>query len=272
MSHASQRGPERIRAAFTSAKNDQIAALMPYFTLGYPDIETSLDVISAIAPYSDLLELGVPFSDPIADGPIIQASTQTALDAGTTVTGCLRMIRQLRERGIETPATMMGYYNPILAYGQDKFVADAAAAGVDGFIVPDLPPEEADELAALAEKHGVALIYFLAPTSGERRIKMVAERASGFIYLVSITGITGTKEADGTGLENLIGRIRALTDTPIAVGFGINTPERAAEIGRVADGVIVGSALVKKVGEAKANSRSHAARAFVQALEQGLKN
>lgn len=271
MTNQSQRGPDRIRAAFANAQTGQTAALMPYFTLGYPNMETSIDVIAAIAPYSDLLELGVPFSDPIADGPIIQESTQTALENGTTVTGCLAMVRALRERGIETPMMLMGYTNPILAYGQEKFVKDAAAAGVDGFIVPDLPPEEAEELADLAKTYGVALIYFLAPTSGEERIKMVTERASGFIYLVSITGITGTKEAVGDDLGQLIERVRQLTDTPIAVGFGINTPERAREIGLIADGVIVGSALIKKVTAAEYERRTMAAVGFVKSLQDALK-
>ena len=138
-------GTDRITAAFTQAQQKQTAALMPYFTLGYPDAETSLDIIEAIAPYSDLLELGVPFSDPLADGPTVQHSTQVSLENGTTTASCLEMVRELRQRGVQTPVMLMGYVNPILAYGQDKYVQDAVAAGVDGFIVPDLPPEEADE-------------------------------------------------------------------------------------------------------------------------------
>ncbi|MDJ0754217.1 MAG: tryptophan synthase subunit alpha [Ardenticatenaceae bacterium] len=264
------RGVDRISAAFTNAKQQQTAALMPYFTLGYPDMETSLDVVEAIAKHSDLLELGVPFSDPIADGPTIQESTQMALENGTTVTGCISMVKTLRAKGIDTPAMFMGYYNPILAYGQEAFVRDAAKAGVDGFIVPDLPPEEADELAELADKYGVALIYFLAPTSDESRIKLVAERARGFIYLVSITGITGTKEAVGGDLESLIAKIREYTDAPLAIGFGINTPDRAAEIGQIADGVIVGSALIKTVGQATVNEKAREAGKFVESLQKGL--
>lgn len=266
-----QRGRERITATFEQARETQTAALMPYFTLGYPDLETCLDIISAIAPHSDLLELGVPFSDPIADGPTIQLSTQAALENGTTTRGCLQMVRTLREKGIDTPAMLMGYYNPILAYGQEAFVRDAAAAGVDGFIVPDLPPEEADELAELAGAHGLALIYFLAPTSNPERVRLVAERANGFIYLVSITGITGTKEADESDLHELIAQVRELTDVPLAVGFGINTPERAAAIAQLADGVIVGSALVKTVGDAPPQQQASAAAEFVRKLEEALK-
>ena len=155
-------GRQRIAAAFANAQKTQSAALMPYFTLGFPNRETSVDVIEAISHHSDLLELGVPFSDPLADGPTVQRSTQLSLEAGTTVRGCLEMIKELRDRGVETPAITMGYYNPMLAYGLENYVRDAAAAGADGFIVPDLPLEEADELSQLAEAHGLALIYFLA--------------------------------------------------------------------------------------------------------------
>ena len=242
---------------------------MPYFTLGYPTMETSAAVIEAIAPHSDLLELGVPFSDPIADGPTVQASTQIALDNGANMKACLQTISDLRAKGVDTPAMMMGYYNPIIAYGEEAFVRDAAAAGVDGFIVPDLPIEEADELEALAEKHGLALIYFLAPTSNPKRIALTAERANGFIYLVSITGITGTKEAVASDLESLISTIRETTDVPVAVGFGINTPQKASNIGNIADGVIVGSALVKAATDGGDEAPEKAAE-FVQSLQAGL--
>ena len=264
-------GRERITAAFQKAKQSQKAALMPYFTLGYPDMETSANVIEAIAPYADLMELGVPFSDPIADGPTIQESTQIALDNGTTVKKCLQTITSLRNKGVNTPVMMMGYYNPILAYGQEAFVRDAAAAGVDGFLVPDLPIEEADELDTLAEQHGLALIYFLAPTSNADRIARTAEKANGFIYLVSITGITGTKEAVVNDLESLIATIRQKTDVPVAVGFGINTPEKASNMGEIADGVIVGTALVKAVMNASEGKEAADAATFVQTLQAGLK-
>jgi tryptophan synthase alpha chain len=224
-------GREQITATFQQAQAEQRAALMPYFTLGYPDLQTSLDVIQAIAPHSDLLELGVPFSDPIADGPTIQQSTQTALDSGTTTKQCLAAVRQLREQGIHTPAMLMGYYNPILAYGQEAYVRDAAEAGVDGFIVPDLPPEEAEELEALAQQYGLAFIHFLAPTSSPARIETVAARANGFIYMVSLTGITGERREIAADLGEFVGRVRAQTSAPLAVGFGISTPEQAAQVG-----------------------------------------
>ena len=256
----------RIVAAF--AQTDR-PALMPYFTMGYPDRATSLAVVEAVAPYSDLLELGVPFSDPLADGPTIQHSTQTALAQGVTSRACLEMVRQLRQRGVTPPITLLGYYNPILAYGEAAYARDAAAAGVDGLIVPDLPPEEADSLAAAAADAGIALIYFLAPTSSPDRIQTVLARAHGFIYMVSVTGVTGARAQVATNLEQFVRRLRAQTDVPIAVGFGVSTPAQAGQIGQFADGVIVGSALIDAV-DAAADKPAAAAR-FVQALSAGLR-
>ena len=261
-------GREQIASAFKNAEERQTAALMPYFTLGYPDIETSLDVIEAIAANSDLLELGIPFSDPLADGPTIQHSTQVALENGTTVAGCMEMVARLRRRGVNTPACFMGYYNPIMAYGLQRFVQDARSAGIQGLIVPDLPPEEAADLVGCASDAGLAYIYFLAPTSDEARIEQVTSRASGFIYLVSLTGVTGARSALQSDLEAFIGRVRAHTDLPLAVGFGISTPEQAAAVGALADGVIVGSALVNAVDEAA--QKPEAATAFTQSLQAAL--
>jgi len=265
----STNGRARIAAAFARAQQAQSAALMPYYTLGYPDRQTALDVVTAVAPYSDLLELGVPFSDPLADGPTIQHSTQIALENGTTVSGCLAMLRELRQRGVTTPVMLMGYYNPILAYGITSYVRDAAAAGADGFIVPDLPPEEADELEQAAAAVGLALIHFLAPTSSPARIANVAGRAQGFIYLVSLTGVTGARTAVQTDLAAFVARVRQQARVPLAVGFGISTPQQAAQIGGMADGVIVGSALINAVDRADAD-KPGAAVAFVQALRAAL--
>lgn len=264
-------GRARIAAAFDRARENGRAALMPYFTLGYPDMETSLAVVEAIAAHSDLLELGVPFSDPLADGPTVQRSTQMALENGATVAGCLAQLRQLRQRGMQTPAMLMGYYNPILAYGQAQFVQDAAAAGADGFIVPDLPPEEADELEQLAADAGLALIHFLAPTSDAARIKNVTKRASGFIYLVSLTGVTGARAALRDDLAAFVARVRAETAVPLAVGFGISTPQQAGEVGAMADGVIVGSALINATDTAETlAAKTAVAAAFVAELKAGL--
>ncbi len=263
-SNFTETGRSQISAAFAKASAEGSAAFMPYFTLGYPDRETALAVIEAIAPFSDLLELGVPFSDPLADGPTIQHSTQVALENGTTVAACLDMVRELRRRGVTTPACLMGYYNPILAYGLQRFVDDARDAGAQGFIVPDLPPEEAADLEQLAGEAGLAYIYFLAPTSSTKRIQHVAEHAQGFIYLVSVAGVTGARRSLTADLADFVGRVRAQTTEPLAVGFGISTPEQAKAVGRLADGVIVGSALVSAVDSA--DEKALAAAEFARAM------
>ena len=264
-------GQAHISAAFAAARaNGRTAALMPYFTLGYPDRATSLDVITAIAADSDLLELGVPFSDPLADGPTIQHSTQVSLEQGTTLTGCLEMIRELRRRGVMTPILLFGYYNPFLAYGLEAIARDARQAGAQGFIVPDLPPEEAADLEAAAAGEGLVYIHFLAPTSSPERIAAVTRRAHGFIYLVSVTGVTGARKSIQTDLTGFIARVRANTTVSLAVGFGISTPQQAAAVGRLADGVIVGSALINAVDGAPGDEPAAAAR-FVRALADALR-
>ncbi len=257
-----------ISTAFQKAQTKRSAALMPYFTLGYPDRATALDVIEAIAPYSDLIELGVPFSDPLADGPTVQHSTQIALENGKTVADCLSMVSELRERGVTTPFCLMGYYNPMIAYGLERYVNDAQAAGAQGFIVPDLPPEEAEEFLRLTTAAGMAYIYFLAPTSDANRIAQVTAVANGFIYLVSVTGVTGARASLHHDLGAFIERVRAQTDASLAVGFGISTPELAASVGNLADGVIVGSALINAVN--MADDKPAAAAEFVQSLAAAL--
>lgn len=259
-------GIERIENALSMAKETQSAALMPYFTLGYPDREQSLTAIEAIARHSDLLELGVPFSDPIADGPTVQHSTQKSLEAGTTVAGCLGMVRELRQRGMTTPVLLMGYMNPIMAYGVERFIRDAQQAGVEGLIVPDLPPEESAEIEHYCQQYGLAYVFFLAPTSNPRRIRAITQRANSFIYMVSLTGVTGARSQVSKGLDTFIATIREQTDVPIAVGFGISSAEHARAVGAYADGVIVGSALINAynrggVGEAVQ---------FVMGLREGL--
>lgn len=267
---ATMTGEQRIAAAFERALQRQNAAFMPYFTLGYPDRETSLAVIEAIAPYSDLLELGVPFSDPLADGPTVQHSTQQALVQGTTTAGCLGMVRELRARGVTVPFLLMGYYNPILAYGEALYVHDAADARADGFIVPDLPLEEAEPLLELAGEAGLALIQMLAPTSPAQRVARVAARARGFIYLVSLTGVTGARSELAAGLSSFVNSVREQTTTPLAVGFGIGTPQQAAEVANMADGIIVGSALIDAVRNAPGDEVETAV-SFVKAINDALK-
>jgi tryptophan synthase alpha chain len=242
---------------------------MPYYTLGYPDRRTSLDVIEAIAPHSDLLELGIPFSDPIADGPTIQASTQIALKNGTTAAQCLEMVNELRhQRGIVIPLLLMGYYNPIIAYGEEKFIRDAAGAGVDGLIIPDLPIEEAGLLAEETRRTGLSLVYFLAPTSHHQRIKQVTSLANGFIYIVSVTGVTGARSRVTREIRAFVESVKAKSEIPVAVGFGISQPDQAAEIASYADGIIFGSALIDIVEQAA--NKPLAATAFVRSMGQGL--
>ncbi|MEZ4657449.1 MAG: tryptophan synthase subunit alpha [Caldilineaceae bacterium] len=243
-------GVERIDAVFAHAKQKGGAAFMPYHAMGYPDRAKSIDVVETLAQVgADLFEIGIPFSDPLADGPTIQTATYTALTQGTTVADTLAMVRELRARGVDQPFSAMTYYNPLLAYGLHRFVQDAAAAGLDGLLVPDLPPDEADELERYCRQLGLATSYFLAPTSTEARIKLVAAKSTGFIYIVSVTGITGARSELSADLANFVERVRQFTDLPLAVGFGIGTGAQAATVATIADGVIVGSALVKAAAE-----------------------
>ena len=227
---------------------------MPYFPLGYPDLETSIDVIEALAKNgADLIEVGLSFSDPLADGPVIQHATQIALEKGITVKKSLAAVAELRKRGVDIPLILMGYYNPMLAYGLEKFIRDAREAGADGFIVPDLPMEEVEEFeialsGAAGEDEALPLIQMLAPTSPNERMEMIARNAKGFIYLVSVTGITGERKSLAEGLGDLIAQVREHTSVPVCVGFGIGTPEQAKAVGKMADGVIVGTACVKTIG------------------------
>jgi len=231
---------------FARAKAEKRAAFLPYFCIGYPNHDESLRAIESVAAAGvDGFEIGMPFSDPIADGPTIQATTQIALENGTTVRKCLDAVRTLREKGVSQPLLMMGYANPLVAYGADRFVRDAREAGADGLIVPDLPPEEASMFADSCAREGLALIFFLAPTSNDERIEMAAANATGFIYVVSLTGITGARKELPTYLTDYIARLRAKTDMPLVLGFGISTPEHARQLRGLTDGFIVASALIK---------------------------
>lgn len=238
---------DRIQTAFHHRP-----IFMPYFPLGYPDLETSIGVIEALAQNgADLIEVGLSFSDPLADGPVIQHATQIALENGITVKKSLEAVKELRSRGVEIPLVLMGYYNPMLAYGLERFVCDAADAGVDGFIIPDLPVEESEEFVSVAaadRERSLPLIPMLAPTSSAQRMERIARNATGFIYLVSVTGVTGERKSISDGLGDLISRVREHTSAPVCVGFGIGTPEQAKEVGKMADGVIVGTACVRTIG------------------------
>ncbi len=241
-------GIQLIADSFQNVKVSGRAAMMPYFTLGYPTPELCVEIVCSLAESgADLIELGIPFSDPLADGPTIQHSTQVALEQGVTVRKCLEMVRQMRGRGIQQPLILMGYYNPILAYGPESFVEAALAAGADGLIVPDLPLEEGERLEAACRGSKIALIYLAAPTSPPERLRELAARTTGFLYLVSLAGVTGARQALPVDLGQFIERARAAAHTPLAVGFGVSTPEQAAQVGKLADGVIVGSALINAV-------------------------
>lgn len=240
----------RITRRFAKLRAEGRAAMVPFITAGDPDLETSVKILDGIvAAGADVIELGVPFSDPMADGPAVQASSLRAIKSGMTLRKTLEMVRGFRKNDDETPIILMGYYNPIYIYGVDAFLADAKEAGVDGLITVDLPPEEEAELCLPALKAGINFIYLTAPTTNDARLPRVLEHASGFVYFVSITGITGTKVADASDVAHHVDRIRAQTDLPVAVGFGIRTPEKAAEIAAVADAAVVGSALVDQVKE-----------------------
>ncbi|MBN1318739.1 MAG: tryptophan synthase subunit alpha, partial [Anaerolineales bacterium] len=210
-----------------------------------------------------------PFSDPLADGPIIQQATQTALEQGMTLHGCLGMAGVLRELGITIPFILMGYINPILAYGQERFCRACTGVGIDGLIVPDLPPEEGETLENACRQYGLALIYLLAPTSKPERIQLVAERAEGFIYLVAVKGVTGPRKEISPDLSAFIERVRAVTTKPLAVGFGISNGRQARQAAGLADGVIVGSALVKLAGELDGRSK---VAAFVRELGDAVRS
>jgi tryptophan synthase alpha chain len=234
----------RIARRFAALKEEGRAGLVTFLTAGDPDFDTASEIMMGLPEAgADLIEIGMPFSDPMADGPAIQASSLRALKSGMTLSKTLDIVRSFREKDDDTPVILMGYYNPIYIYGVEKFLADAAGL-VDGLIMVDLPPEEENELCLPALKAGINFIYLTAPTTDDARLPRVMENASGFVYYVSIAGITGTAAAAVGDVDNQIKRIKGHTDLPVAVGFGIRTPEHAAEIASVADAVVVGSALV----------------------------
>jgi tryptophan synthase alpha chain len=235
----------RIDTRFAELKREGRAALVTFITAGDPDLETSLAILRALPQAgADVLELGMPFSDPMADGPAIQMSSQRALKAGQTLKKTLDLVRAFRTGDDATPIVLMGYYNPIYVYGVDRFLADAKAAGVDGLIVVDLPPEEDDELCLPALKAGLNFIRLATPTTDDERLPAVLANTSGFVYYVSITGITGSAAPDTAKVTSAVGRIKRHTRLPVAVGFGVRTAAHAAAIAAGADGVVVGSALV----------------------------
>jgi len=235
----------RIAARFAQLKAEGRGALIPYLEAYDPDPATSMALLRGMpGAGADLIEIGVPFSDPMADGLSVQHAAQRALKAGGSLAGALAMVRDFRREDEETPVILMGYLNPILSYGIESFCTEAACSGVDGLIVVDLPPEEAEELAGPARAEGLDLIRLVAPTTHDERLPKVLEGTSGFIYYVSIAGVTGTRSATREALEAAIPRLRRHTDLPIAIGFGVRTPQQAAEAAGIADGAVVASALL----------------------------
>ncbi len=238
----------RLAAKFSALKKQGRAAFVPFITAGDPDMDTSFAILEQLpAAGADVIELGIPFSDPMADGPAVQASSVRALKAGATMLKVLEMVRKFRKADQTTPIVLMGYYNSVHAFGTARFVHDAAAAGVDGLIIVDLPIEEDDVLRVPALAQGVDLIRFVTPTTDDARLKRIIADASGYLYYVSVAGVTGTKSVPEEEVRAAIARVRAATDLPCTVGFGIRTPDQAGAIAKIADGVVVGSAIVGKV-------------------------
>jgi tryptophan synthase alpha chain len=239
-------GLDSIRDTFARSRSEGRATFMPFFSAGFPNLDASLDAMSALVDAgADALEIGMPFSDPLADGPVIQHASQVALEGGTRIADCILVVQRLRARGVAIPLVMMGYLNPLLSFGLKRFVEEAAAAGANGFIVPDLPPEEAGEMLSLCEAHGLGFIPLVAPNSTAERVRQAASLARGFIYLVSVTGVTGARDSLPPDLADYVRRVRGLTDLPLAVGFGISRPEHARAVAGIADGIIVASALIR---------------------------
>lgn len=255
-----------LSVAFERAKDEGRLALIPYIVAGYPSVDESVEIgVALVESGADAIELGVPFSDPLADGVTIQRATGRALQLGVSPAVCLDVARRVRER-VDAPIVLMGYYNPILRYGPRAFCQDAARSGVNGLIVPDLPPEEAEELLEPASAAGLDVIFLVSPTSTDERLARVGATSSGFIYCAALSGVTGARKSLSEGLGELIGRIRRTSETPVAVGFGISTAEHVRQLRGLADGAIVGSALIDAIDQAPEGERVAAARRFISDL------
>lgn len=263
----------RIARRFAALKRAGRAALVPYITAGDPSKDASVPLMHAlVAAGADALELGVPFSDPSADGPVIQAACERALAAGTTLEDVLHMVREFRRRDTDTPVILMGYLNPVEAMGAEAFAAAAAAAGVDGVLTVDMPPEEAEPLAGLLRKRAIDPIFLLAPTTDEARVRLIAETASGFVYYVSLKGVTGAARLDVDEVRRRLAAVRRVTQLPVGVGFGVRDAASAAALATMADAVIVGTALVSRIAEHKGDMTRAAAElgGFVKELRKAM--
>ena len=257
----------RIDEKFAELRQAGRKAFVAYMMAGDPDRDASLEIMRGLPGAGvDIIELGLPFTDPMADGPTIQLAGQRALDAGQTLSGTLDMVRAFRADDATTPIVLMGYYNPIYSRGVDRFLEEAKEAGIDGLIIVDLPPEEDEELCIPAQAAGLNFIRLATPTTDERRLPTVLQNTSGFVYYVSITGITGAADADAGDVGPEVARIKASTDLPVVVGFGIKTPDAAKRIASVADGAVVGSAIVERIGR---GDRAGDVLSFVKSLSDG---
>jgi tryptophan synthase alpha chain len=265
----------KIMRVFEQAKHEQRGVLMPYFMCGYPTAEQSIDIILAAAQGgADIIELGMPFSDPLADGATIQHAGHVALEQGMTIKGCMKIAQRVAAQS-DVALILMGYYNPILAYGIEHFCADARSSGISGIIVPDLPPEEADPLENAAHQQGLTLIFLIPPTTPDERIQNIVKRTvagpGGFIYCVSLSGVTGSRTELSKHLQSFIARIRSYTKgttIPLAVGFGLSKPEHIATVTRYAEGAVVGSALVNLIDQYPAPQQAEAVKQYIQSLSQ----
>lgn len=263
---------DRVREAFEKARSEGRIALLPFLTIGHPTVEASIASARAVVEAgADVLELGVPFSDPLADGPVIQMSSFKALEQGVTLATCIDAVRQLRAEGVQVPIILMGSYNPILSYGLARFCVDAAAAGVDGLIVSDLPTEETAPLRAEAGPAGLSLVPLLALTSSEARIRSACEEASGFIYCVAVLGVTGARESVSDRVRGLVANVKRNSSLPAAVGFGISRAEHVAEVATFADGAVVGSALVQAMDDGAPETAPQRAKEFIEGLLGGTR-
>lgn len=259
--------PSRIADTFARLRERGETGLIVYLTVGFPDLDATLELVPALAEGgADIIELGVPFSDPLADGVTIQKASFHALNQGVTLATCIETVAKLRSAGLDTPLILMGYYNPYWVYGMERFAKDAAAAGVDGVIAADVPTEESGPLGAECASNGLALIPLMAPTSPDQRIADACSQATGFVYCVSLTGVTGARQQVSSGAESLVARVRAYTSLPVAVGFGISTREHVAKVGTYADGAVVGSALLNTIESAPRSNVADEARAFARKL------
>lgn len=260
--------PNKITEAFHRAKSENRTAIVPFVTVGHPEIHSTVAVVEALSEAgADVIELGIPFSDPLAEGPVIQKSSFKALTNGVTPATCLDTVAQIRQRGIQTPIAFMGYYNPIYQMGLNRFCSQAKDAGADGLIAADLPTAESKPLLEACEKNDLALIPLLALTSTDKAIKSASIYAQGFVYCISVLGVTGARKRVSAQVHKLVEDVRAHTELPVAVGFGISNSQHVQDVGNYADGAVVGSALVNAIDNAPANDAPKVAATFIESLK-----